>query len=153
MIFACSSGEGLNVPIFLSTVTPGKFPTCWCKPVSSLNKELLPLLGLPTRAIFRVLADKAFKINHYTFVTTYDMGKKGCAIGNEVWGVRSLRNIAPLRLGGKVYFFLNREGAIDARVRKDLISHIPHLKPHPTSNSPLLTFSLPLLPCSTKESR
>src|SRR5215472_8153096 len=38
-------------PIFLSTVTPGKLPTFWLRPVSALKSELLPLLGLPTRAI------------------------------------------------------------------------------------------------------
>jgi hypothetical protein len=35
----------------LSTVTPGKLPTFWLSPVRTLNSELLPLLGLPTKAI------------------------------------------------------------------------------------------------------
>ena len=43
------------VPTFLSTVTPGKFPTFWLRPVSVLNNELFPLLGFPTKAIWMVL--------------------------------------------------------------------------------------------------
>jgi hypothetical protein len=39
----------------LSTVTPGKLPTFWFNPVKALNKDVLPLLGLPTNAIFTVL--------------------------------------------------------------------------------------------------
>jgi hypothetical protein len=41
----------LDMPVFLSTVTPAKLPTFWFKPVRALNKELFPLLGLPTNAI------------------------------------------------------------------------------------------------------
>ena len=40
-----------DVPVFLSTVTPGKLPTFWLRPVSTLKRELLPLLGLPTNAM------------------------------------------------------------------------------------------------------
>ena len=35
----------------LNQITPGKFPTFWFRPVRALNKELFPLLGLPTSAI------------------------------------------------------------------------------------------------------
>jgi hypothetical protein len=51
MIDASTVGEIEEVPIFLSTVTPGKFPTFWFRPVSVLNKELFPLFGFPTKAI------------------------------------------------------------------------------------------------------
>ena len=40
------------VPVFLSTVTPGKLPTFWFNPVNTLKSELFPLLGLPTNAMF-----------------------------------------------------------------------------------------------------
>ena len=53
-------------PVFLSTVTPGKLPTCCFSPVSILNKELLPLLGFPTNAIlmfFIKLPASVVKIN------------------------------------------------------------------------------------------
>ena len=51
-----SSEEVMDVvPIFLSTVTPGKFPTCWLSPVSVLNSELFPLFGFPTKAIWIML--------------------------------------------------------------------------------------------------
>lgn len=46
-----SVSEIAQLPVFLSTVTPGKLPTFWLRPVSTLNKELLPLLGLPTNAM------------------------------------------------------------------------------------------------------
>lgn len=42
----------LHWPVFLSTVTPGKLPTFWFRPVNALNNEDLPLLGLPTNAMF-----------------------------------------------------------------------------------------------------
>jgi len=43
--------EILERPVFLSTVTPGKLPTCCFNPVNALNSELFPLLGLPTNAM------------------------------------------------------------------------------------------------------
>lgn len=51
MILAVSVSDILEIPVFLSTVTPGKFPTFWFNPVRELNRELFPLLGLPTNAI------------------------------------------------------------------------------------------------------
>ena len=47
-------GARLLTPLFLSTVTPGKLPTFWFNPVRELKSELFPLLGLPTRAIWRL---------------------------------------------------------------------------------------------------
>jgi hypothetical protein len=41
----------LALPVFLSTVTPGKLPTFWLRPVNALNSELFPLFGFPTSAI------------------------------------------------------------------------------------------------------
>jgi len=41
-------------PDFLSTVTPGKFPTFWLRPVSKLNNVVFPQLGFPTNAIFDI---------------------------------------------------------------------------------------------------
>jgi hypothetical protein len=38
-------------PVFLSTVTPGKFPTFWFSPVRELNTDVFPLFGFPTNAI------------------------------------------------------------------------------------------------------
>jgi hypothetical protein len=38
----------------MSTVTPGKFPTFWRRPVSILKTELLPVFGLPNNAILMV---------------------------------------------------------------------------------------------------
>ena len=38
------------VPFFLSTVTPGKFPTCWFEPVSWLNRVVLPQFWFPASA-------------------------------------------------------------------------------------------------------
>ena len=46
-----SVSEIVHWPVFLSTVTPGKFPTFWFKPVNTLNSELFPLFGLPTNAM------------------------------------------------------------------------------------------------------
>jgi hypothetical protein len=51
MMLAPNSGDKAVLPVLLSTVTPGKLPTCWLSPVRALNKELFPLLGLPTNAI------------------------------------------------------------------------------------------------------
>jgi hypothetical protein len=51
MISAFMLSEIAVLPVFLSTVTPGKFPTFWLRPVKQLNKEVLPLLGFPTKAI------------------------------------------------------------------------------------------------------
>ena len=50
--FAVIPGSSTHVPVFLSTVTPGKLPTFWFKPVIALNSEVFPLLGLPTNAMF-----------------------------------------------------------------------------------------------------
>ena len=44
-------GVTVDKKIGICTLEPGKFPTFWFKPVSALNKEDLPLLGLPTNAI------------------------------------------------------------------------------------------------------
>ena len=41
----------LKKPSFLSTVTPGQFPTYCFEPVKALNNVVLPTLGLPRRAI------------------------------------------------------------------------------------------------------
>ena len=41
----------INLPSFFSTVTPGQLPTNWLEPVSLLNSVVLPLLGLPARAM------------------------------------------------------------------------------------------------------
>ena len=38
-------------PSFFSTVTPGQFPTNWADPVNALNRVVLPLFGLPARAM------------------------------------------------------------------------------------------------------
>ena len=40
----------LILPSFLSTVTPGKFPTCWLDPVSWLNKVVFPQFWFPASA-------------------------------------------------------------------------------------------------------
>ena len=40
----------LITPSFLSTVTPGKLPTCWFEPVSWLNSVVLPQFWFPTSA-------------------------------------------------------------------------------------------------------
>ena len=40
-----------SLPSFFSTVTPGQLPTNWLEPVRALNSVVLPLLGLPARAI------------------------------------------------------------------------------------------------------
>src|ERR1700730_1930861 len=53
-MWAVSDSDILETPVFLSTVTPGKLPTFWLRPVSALKRELFPLLGLPTSAIWRV---------------------------------------------------------------------------------------------------
>lgn len=39
------------LPLFISTVTPGKFPTFWFNPVIQLKREVFPLFGLPNNAI------------------------------------------------------------------------------------------------------
>ena len=44
------SGVFLYVPSFLSTVTPGQFPTCAVDPVSELNNVVLPQLGFQASA-------------------------------------------------------------------------------------------------------
>src|ERR1700761_5306442 len=54
MIFTERPGASSLTPVFLSTVTPGKLPTFWLRPVSALKRELFPLLGLPTSAIWRL---------------------------------------------------------------------------------------------------
>lgn len=41
----------LSFPSFFSTVTPGQLPTNWFEPVRALNNVVLPLLGLPARAM------------------------------------------------------------------------------------------------------
>src|SRR5580698_8131759 len=51
MMVAWISGARLVEPLFLSTVTPGKLPTFWFRPVRALKRELFPLFGLPMRAI------------------------------------------------------------------------------------------------------
>ena len=43
-------------PSFLSTVTPGQFPTCCFEPVSSLNSVVFPQLGFPASAIIMPIA-------------------------------------------------------------------------------------------------
>ena len=48
---AVSFSPIVHWPVFLSMVTPGKLPTFWFNPVKTLNSELLPLLGFPTKAI------------------------------------------------------------------------------------------------------
>src|SRR5687767_4385397 len=53
MIVEFSDSDILLIPVLLSTVTPGKLPTFWFKPVRALKTELFPLFGLPTRAICR----------------------------------------------------------------------------------------------------
>jgi hypothetical protein len=55
------SSSNTATPVFLSTVTPGKFPTFWLRPVKELNKEDLPLLGFPTNAIFTLLRTSILK--------------------------------------------------------------------------------------------
>ena len=40
----------LTAPIFWSTVTPGKFPTCWFEPVRQLKSVVLPQFWFPARA-------------------------------------------------------------------------------------------------------
>ena len=40
----------LITPSFRSTVTPGKFPTCWLDPVNWLNSVVFPLFWFPTSA-------------------------------------------------------------------------------------------------------
>jgi len=42
-----------------------------------LNKELLPLFGLPTNAIWSFGLDKLRKSTKYQEAIAYDMGKKG----------------------------------------------------------------------------
>jgi hypothetical protein len=54
IILAVIPGSISVLPDFLSTVTPGKLPTCWFNPVKALNNELLPELGLPTNAICKI---------------------------------------------------------------------------------------------------
>ena len=44
------SGCSLIEPSFLSTVTPGKLPTCWFEPVSWLKSVVLPQFWFPTSA-------------------------------------------------------------------------------------------------------
>ena len=41
----------LELAFLFSTVTPGQLPTNWLEPVSALNSVVLPLFGLPARAI------------------------------------------------------------------------------------------------------
>ena len=60
------------VPVFLSTVTPGKFPVRWFNPVSTLKREVFPLLGFPTKAIWTV------------FFTTMRFAKVACSKGNDL---------------------------------------------------------------------
>lgn len=60
------------VPVFLSTVTPGKLPVRWFNPVSTLNNDVFPLLGLPTNAIWTV------------FLTTMGFAKVACGNGNHL---------------------------------------------------------------------
>jgi hypothetical protein len=44
----------VNVPIFSSTVVPGKLAVRARKPVIALNNEDFPTLGLPIRAMVKV---------------------------------------------------------------------------------------------------
>src|SRR5438046_91202 len=70
MISATTSFEREMKPVFLSTVTPAKFPTFCRRPVSALKSEDFPLLGFPTRAILIVFFTGNFSINlslnHYS---------------------------------------------------------------------------------------
>ena len=43
-------GLPIIAPSLRSTVTPGKFPTCWFEPVSLLKSVVFPLFWLPTSA-------------------------------------------------------------------------------------------------------
>ena len=45
-----ASGWFLIAPSLRSTVTPGKFPTCWFEPVSWLNSVVFPQFWFPARA-------------------------------------------------------------------------------------------------------
>src|ERR1700733_2995464 len=65
-------GEISVLPLFLSTVTPGKFPTFWFIPVNALKRELFPLFGFPTRAICKLLF---FKIAHQCRALTSQSAK------------------------------------------------------------------------------
>ena len=53
----------LLIPVFLSTVTPGKLPTFWFNPVRELKRELFPLLGLPTNAMFIFFIKVLYRAN------------------------------------------------------------------------------------------
>jgi hypothetical protein len=58
MILADIEGEIREIPVFLSTVTPGKLPTFWLRPVSALKSEVFPLLGFPTKAMLSCVANE-----------------------------------------------------------------------------------------------
>lgn len=83
MMFPVMAGEMEVAPVFLSTVTPGKFPVRWFNPVSTLNSEVFPLLGFPTNAIWTVFFDtmRFAKVacNHCTRLRDQEF----CVKGNE----------------------------------------------------------------------
>ena len=58
IMLAVSESSNWQKPVFLSTVTPGKLPTFWLRPVKALKSDDLPELGLPTRAMFKCFAAK-----------------------------------------------------------------------------------------------
>jgi len=55
MISYFSPSAIVLMPDLFSTVTPGKFPTFWFKPVSLLKSVVLPQFGFPTSAILILL--------------------------------------------------------------------------------------------------
>ena len=50
MIATSRPSGNCAMPVCCSTVTPGKLATFWRRPVSLLNRVVLPQLGGPTRA-------------------------------------------------------------------------------------------------------
>ena len=66
-----------RMPSFFSTVTPGQFPTYCSDPVSALKSVVLPLFGLPARAIFRLLAisNLLFKKNCRPYTASTSMSR------------------------------------------------------------------------------
>jgi hypothetical protein len=83
MMFPVIVGEIGVVPVFLSTVTPGKFPVRWFNPVSTLNNEVLPLFGFPTKAIWTIF----FSTMRFAKVACSNVNHlrdwKFCVKGNE----------------------------------------------------------------------
>ena len=45
----------VTVPLWLSTVVPGKLPVFWLNPVRALNRVDFPQFGLPERAIWSLV--------------------------------------------------------------------------------------------------